>query len=196
MTLQISQEQRQAALIMVAMAAALTVACMIDGTLKKAPDPNITCEMSAPDNQEGPPFSTVPSPIRKISVSGFIDDPFEKTLFDFEGTAVVSSDDKSVSRLVWGSIFLDDSNKVEALALYLGTEPYSSNSLSLTTLDSEGMLNSNREALFAHEEVPLKMSYPMKYRCTIDRERLGLSAEDQRTQDLLDDYLPMLSNAN
>lgn len=188
--MQISKEQKKAALIIGGAALFVTASILIDSVFQEAPEPNVTCEMEAPASQNSPRLSVVPFPIRKITISGFIDRPFEGELYDFEGTAITYSDDIIVDRLARGSVFLDDNNHIDALTLSLETDLHSQTSLSLVTLNESGRLDSSQDTIFAFEKKEFKLSYPMEYQCKVDKQRLGLNARDQRKQDLFEEYLP------
>ncbi|MDN3646039.1 hypothetical protein QWY75_07455 [Pontixanthobacter aestiaquae] len=188
--MEISEEQKKAALIIVGVTCVMAVTFFVESMFDEAPEPNLACEMTALDNQQSPLISSVPSPVREIRVSGFIDDPFEGTLFDFGGKAVVQSDSASAHRRARGSVFLDENKTVESMTITLKTELYSQKGLSLATLNSEGTLDSSKDTVFAFEQKEFKLSYPMDYRCAVDQERLGLTAREQRKRDLLSEYLP------
>ncbi|MBB3033640.1 hypothetical protein [Alteriqipengyuania lutimaris] len=107
------------------------------------------------------------APLHSLRLEGDLSDPFEDTLFNFEGTARYKIDGKSITAPVRGSVFLDDSLHPKGLIMTVEDRKFARNDgLSIITLDDEGTLDYSEDLAFAFVRPEFKLSHPMAMGCS------------------------------
>lgn len=114
-------------------------------------------------------FGSLKRPIKSISLTGFIDDPFDEVLYRFAGDAVITAEAETIEATARGSVFVDDNDNPIGIMITLENERFGQDWLSITTLREDGMLDYNRSQAFLYSHQargdPFRLTYPVKMRC-------------------------------
>lgn len=130
------------------------------------PEPNFKCTFTAKPEASPVTFGDIKGPIARIGIGGYLGDPFQKELYDFEGRANLVVGEQSRSFLARGSVFIWQPGKVGDLSITLSPDEYAPRTLTLTTFDKHGSLSETPNMAFAFENPELKLMHPMTYRCS------------------------------
>lgn len=130
------------------------------------PDPNFRCTFIASAEAASVRLGDFDGPIRRIGISGYLDDPFEKRAYDFEGRASFVVDGQTQSYLARGSVFIWEPGKVGDLMITISSDEYARRDFTLITYDKHGALSKKPNVAFAFDNPDLKTVHPMQYRCS------------------------------
>ena len=130
------------------------------------PEPNFKCTFVAQPDAAPVRFGNINGPISKIGIGGYLDDPFEGEVYDFEGRAKLEASGMLRSYLARGSVFVWEEGKVGDLSITLEVDPNAQRTLTLITFDRDGSLSEAPIVAYAFDMPELKLAHPMKYRCT------------------------------
>jgi hypothetical protein len=90
----------------------------------------------------------------------------DKAMGHYEGTASWEKDGKKGTAPAAGIVFLDKRMAVSGLALFIGAKADISQGLEITTLNAEGMLDSNSTQAFLSGDRSDKLGHPVRYACS------------------------------
>lgn len=168
-----SRERLQNAFVILAAIGGFALATFLDADSE--PEPNISCTFNADPNQAPIKLGSLTAPIKSFKLSGYLDDPFEDRLYDFQGKAVLEIDGIDRNPNVRGSMFLNGQKEVIGLLIYVEDAGFGRDGLKVFTLDESGVLdyNSTEAQAFVNEE--FKFAHPLGYTCTVDREELPIA---------------------
>lgn len=129
-------------------------------------DPNFECTFVARPNAASVKLGDLRGPIRKVSVEGYLSDPFEE-VYDFEGRSTIMVDGHPRSYLARGSVFFWEPGKVGDLSIDISADEYARRDFTLITFDKHGSLSEIPNEAFAFDAPELKTIHPMNYRCSL-----------------------------
>lgn len=139
------------------------------------PADNLTCHFSAESTKNQYSFGGLQQPIEDISLSGFIDDPFDEVLYDFNGDAVVQTNTTTIDVSARGSVFIDGSGQPIGVLLILTDERFGQDWLHISTLNSDGVADYSKSQAFLYSGQargdPFRLSYPVNMKCTATLEK-------------------------
>lgn len=135
------------------------------------PLPNLFCNLTGISGQPASRFGNLTGPIKSIEVSGYAGHPFEKELYSFSGVSLVSIGTKNISAKTNGNIFLTRDMNINALNLHIEYPDFGLNGLKISTLNSNGLLDSNTSESYAYTAKEFKMYHPMQYKCRTTLKR-------------------------
>lgn len=130
------------------------------------PDPNFKCTFVAKREASPVKLGDVTGPIERIGIGGYLSDPFEKEVYDFDGRAAVLVDGQRRSYLARGSVFIWQPGKVGDLSITISRDEYARQDFTLITFDKNGSLSKDPNVAFAFDNPDLKMIHPMSFRCS------------------------------
>jgi hypothetical protein len=130
---------------------------------------NFECAFDAVSTENAYYFGRLGRPIRQISLTGFIDDPFDKVLYDFEGEALVSSETETITASARGSVFVNEEGEPNGLLLTLENDQFGQDWLNVFTLNEDGILDFSQSRAFVFSDQargePFRLTYPLVMRC-------------------------------
>jgi hypothetical protein len=130
------------------------------------PDPNFKCAFIAVPEAAAIRLGNLQGPIAKVGITGYLGDPFQENLYDFEGRAKLVVNGQSRSYLARGSVFLWEPGKVGDLSITVAADEYARRDFTLITFDKHGSLSKTPNVAFAFDDPALKLLHPMTYKCS------------------------------
>ncbi|MBX7514441.1 hypothetical protein K3179_07745 [Qipengyuania sp. GH38] len=125
----------------------------------------IECEFAAEPGQSPLRLGRYTAPLEALTVVGDVYDPFENTLYDFEGESTYRIGARNVSADVRGSVFLNDSGDVIAVLLTLEDPDFGQQGASVTTLNDDGILDTANGRAYVYTDPKFKLLHPLMMSC-------------------------------
>jgi len=131
---------------------------------------NFECDFDAESTENVFAFGGLSQPIKRITVRGHVDDPFEERLYDFSGRAIVEIEDQKFETSARGSVFIDNVGNPNGVLLTLENDRFGRDWLNIMTLNDDGILEFSevRAYLFSDQSKgdPFRLSYPVTMDCS------------------------------
>lgn len=131
------------------------------------PEPNVDCAFSPRSDQTLIQLGEFKAPIQSIELSGYLEDPFEGTLYDFSGQAFVQISGIKRRSDASGSMFLSEQKEINGLVLNFKDRGFGREGLKVVTLNETGMLDSSSAVAYAFTSKDFKLSHPLDFSCKL-----------------------------
>ncbi len=161
-----SETKRSAVVASILIGGAIGGLASLDFSREVEPDPNFECTFVAKPDAAPVKLGDITGPIARIGIGGYLGDPFEEELYDFEGRATLLVDGQTRSYLARGSVFIWQPGNVDDLSITLSPDENARRDFTLITFDRNGSLSQEANMAFAFDNPDLKLMHPMSYRCS------------------------------
>lgn len=137
--------------------------------IQPKPSDNFTCRFEADSTENRFSFGALKRPIKRISLTGYIDDPFDEVLYDFAGHAVVEVGSEKIAASARGSVFIDSKGEPVGVLLILENRRFGQDWLDISTLNQDGVADYSQSQAFLYSDQargdPFRLTYPVVMNC-------------------------------
>lgn len=130
---------------------------------------NFECAFEAVSTDNAFSFGNLKRPIKSITLTGVIEDPFEEVLYRFAGNAVITDGAGTFEATARGSVFLDDRGEPLGITITLKNDRFGQEGLTIATLGDDGRLDYDAAKAYLYSDQsrgdPFRLTYPANMRC-------------------------------
>jgi hypothetical protein len=129
---------------------------------------NFDCVFDAKSTENGASSGNSINAIKRITLTGYIDDPFKQNRYDFFGNATIYTQATVLEAYAGGHVHIDQDGTPLGVHLKIESERFGSDQIYLMTLNERGVEDYGRDQAYLFSSLAKetsRLSNPMAMRC-------------------------------